>query len=238
MNWQALLSRSVWNNTVSEWAFAVLVMILVTACISAIRRLGFYYFANLAKRTETQIDDAVVQVIGKTKWFFYLAVSVFAASRALDFPERFATGVDRAVFLAVLLQIGVWATWTVRVVVSSWAEARVGESERSAKTFAAAVRFVSSLVIWSVVAVFMLSNLGVEVSALLAGLGVGGVAVALAAQNVLGDLFASISIYLDRPFDIGDFVVVDALRGTVERVGLRSSRIRSITGEQVVVANR
>jgi len=97
--------------------------------------------------------------------------------------------------------------------------------------------FVIKLLLWSIVMLLALDNLGIDVTALVAGLGVGGIAVALAVQNVLGDLFASLSIVLDKPFVIGDFVVVDTLSGTVEHVGLKTTRIRSISGEQIIVSN-
>jgi small-conductance mechanosensitive channel len=100
-----------------------------------------------------------------------------------------------------------------------------------------ALSFIGKLGLWSLVLLIALQNLGVEVTALLASLGVGGIAVALAAQNILGDLFASLSIYFDRPFVVGDFIIVDSLLGTVEKVGLKTTRIRSLHGEQLIFSN-
>jgi len=91
--------------------------------------------------------------------------------------------------------------------------------------------------LWSVVLLLALDNLGMDVTALVAGLGVGGIAVALAAQNILADLFASISIVLDKPFVLGDFVVLDGFAGSVEHVGLKTTRVRSLTGEQLIFSN-
>jgi small-conductance mechanosensitive channel len=102
---------------------------------------------------------------------------------------------------------------------------------------AAAIAFFARIAIWSIVFLAVLSNLGVEVDALIAGLGITGIAVAFALQNVLGDLFASLSIYFDRPFDIGDFIIVDDYMGNVDKIGMRSTRIRSLGGEQIVFAN-
>jgi len=102
---------------------------------------------------------------------------------------------------------------------------------------AAAVSFLFRLAIWATVLLLVLANLGVEISGLIAGLGIGGVAAALAVQNVLGDLFSSLSLYFDRPFDLGDFVIVDDFMGTVDRIGMRSTRLTSLGGEQLVFAN-
>jgi small-conductance mechanosensitive channel len=100
-----------------------------------------------------------------------------------------------------------------------------------------AVGFIARLGVWMIILLIALDTLGVDITALVAGLGVGGIAVALAVQNVLGDLFASVSIILDKPFVVGDFIVLDDLRGTVEYVGLKTTRIRSLSGEQLVVSN-
>ncbi|HSB55513.1 MAG TPA: mechanosensitive ion channel family protein, partial [Gemmatimonadales bacterium] len=91
--------------------------------------------------------------------------------------------------------------------------------------------------LWVVLVLLVLDNLGVNISTLMAGLGIGGVAIALATQNILGDLFASLSIVLDKPFVVGDFIVVGDLMGTVERVGLKTTRLRSLSGEQLIFAN-
>ncbi len=96
---------------------------------------------------------------------------------------------------------------------------------------------VARIVMWSVILLLILDNLGVNITSLIAGLGIGGVAVALALQNILGDLFASLSIVLDKPFVIGDFVVVDSLSGTIEHIGLKTTRIRSLSGEQIIFSN-
>jgi small-conductance mechanosensitive channel len=93
------------------------------------------------------------------------------------------------------------------------------------------------LALWSTVALLVLANLGIDVTAMVAGLGIGGIAVALAAQNILGDLFASASIVLDKPFVIGDFIIVGEDMGTVEHIGLKTTRVRSLSGEQLVFAN-
>ena len=99
------------------------------------------------------------------------------------------------------------------------------------------LRFVAKLILWALLLLMALDNLGVNVTALITGLGIGGVAVALALQNVLGDLLASLSIVLDKPFVIGDAITVDTLTGTVESIGLKTTRLRAVSGEQLVFAN-
>jgi small-conductance mechanosensitive channel len=99
------------------------------------------------------------------------------------------------------------------------------------------LKFFGRIIIWSLVVLLILDNVGVNITTLIAGLGVGGIAVALALQTVLGDLFASLSIVLDKPFEVGDFLIVEDLLGTVEYVGLKTTRLRSLSGEQLVFSN-
>ena len=138
--------------------------------------------------------------------------------------------------IAALLQLGLWANSGFRCWIELYRE-RAMKANIGAATSIGAMAFIGQVVLWSVVLLLGLDNLGVDVTALIAGLGVGGIAVALAVQNILGDLFASLSIVIDKPFVVGDFIIVDTFAGTVEYVGLKTTRIRSLGGEQIVFAN-
>ncbi len=135
----------------------------------------------------------------------------------------------------ILLQVGLWAGRILRFYLE------IKESEAGAdRLFAGSldiIKFVAHMLIWSLLILVALENFGVNITALLAGLGVGGVAVALALQNVLGDLFASLSIALDKPFVVGDTLTIDTFTGTVERIGIKTTRLRSDTGEQIILSN-
>jgi small-conductance mechanosensitive channel len=142
--------------------------------------------------------------------------------------EPGAHSVLRALAAVVIgYQFGRWAQTAVVQGVSIWASTREGGQSA---TLAAGLRFLGRLVIWSVVVLAILSNLGIELSAIIAGLGVGGVAAALAVQSTLGDLIAGVSMYFDRPFDIGDFIIVDDFMGTVQKIGARTTRVSSLGG--------
>jgi small-conductance mechanosensitive channel len=144
--------------------------------------------------------------------------------------------VDRAATVAAFLQVGLW----LAAVLDAWivrSRARALETDAAAATSLTAFSFVGRMVLWLVMLLLALDNLGVNITALAASLGVGGIAVALAVQNILGDLFASLSIVIDKPFVIGDAIAVDALSGTVENVGLKTTRLRSDTGEQLIFSN-
>ena len=137
--------------------------------------------------------------------------------------------------VAVFLQIALWAS----VAIDFWLarQRRRMDQDPTSVALAGVLRFVAKLVLWALLLLMALDNLGVNVTALITGLGIGGVAVALALQNVLSDLLASLSIVLDKPFVIGDAITVDTLTGTVESIGLKTTRLRAVSGEQLVFAN-
>ncbi|MCA9581113.1 MAG: mechanosensitive ion channel family protein [Myxococcales bacterium] len=230
------LSIELLGNSLGRWALAVGLAIATWVLLAVVRRIVIRRLHKLAAQTTNQIDDAVIEVLNHTKVFFYLVLSGYAGLKAVKIPEQVEDWSGKAAILVLVLQAGIWSSVAIKAGLRAWAHAKGDDSDEH-RTVGSGIRFVGNLIIWSVAVLLILSNLGIEVGALLAGLGVGGIAVALALQNILGDLFASLSIFLDRPFDIGDFVIVGTIMGNVEKVGLRSTRIRSLSGEQLIVPN-
>jgi len=138
--------------------------------------------------------------------------------------------------IASCWQIGLWAT-TALISVLARKQRKTLSVDRAAAGSLTIIGFMAKITIWSFVLLLTLDNLGIQIKPLLAGLGIGGIAVALAAQNILGDLFASLSITLDRPFVLGDSLQVDTFSGTVEYIGIKSTRLRSPDGEQIIMPN-
>jgi small-conductance mechanosensitive channel len=191
---------------------------------------------RLARRTTSRFDDEVVEVVRATRGWFLVVVALWSGSLALTLTPHDRTLVGRAVALAVLLQIAIWGRVAIRGQVSSHIASRV-EQDAAVVTTMRTIGFLATVVLWAVLLLMALDTMGVDITALVAGLGVGGVAVALAVQNILGDLFASLSIVLDKPFVYGDFISVGEFAGSVEHVGLKTTRLRSISGEQLVFSN-
>ncbi|MBI4604940.1 MAG: mechanosensitive ion channel family protein [Planctomycetes bacterium] len=216
------------------WGVAALLAAGSFLALRLVQRLVVARLESLARRTLNKLDDLAAAVLRKTHWVSLLAIGILAGSMLLELGEK-AVALRRALVAVALLQAGSWGATLLRGLLTGWREARPPDA--AAAMALAAAGFLGKIAIWAVVALVALDNLGVEVTALLAGLGIGGVAIALAVQNVLGDLFACLSIILDRPFEIGDFVVVGDLMGTVEHVGLKTTRLRSLSGEQLVFSN-
>jgi small-conductance mechanosensitive channel len=163
--------------------------------------------------------------------FFVLSASAAAAILGLS-----ATWWRAVVGATLVVQVGLWLGSFLREFVARYAERKTTDRSALANAMSLVQIFIN-VAVWSIVALVLLSNMGMDVTALVAGLGVGGIAIGLAAQSIFADLFASLSIILDRPFMRGDFIVFGEHMGTIERIGIKSTRIRSLSGEQIVVSN-
>lgn len=225
-----------WGNTVKRWTIAAGVTIGVVLVLRIVAAIVAGQVKRLAKATENDVDDLVADLLDRTKLLVIVIVGVWAGSYALSLSERAEQIVRAALILGLLLQTAFWATALVNYFLMRYRKA-VEEDDPGVATAMGAVGFLVRLAVWAVIALIALDTLGIDITALVAGLGVGGIAVALAVQNVLGDLFASLAIILDKPFVVGDFIIVGDSTGTVEHVGLKTTRVRALSGEQLVIAN-
>lgn len=226
----------VWlNNAVSQWLIALGVFLVVLLALWPIKRFILKKMRQWAKTTETELDNLVVKVLSRTRRLFIALIAVWAGSRVLKMPDFLSGALENIAVVVIILQIGIWATTAL----VEWLQI---VSERSAKqgqvlTWLGGVEWAGKFVIWIAVFLVGMENLGIDVTGLVTGLGIGGIAVALAAQNVLGDLFAAFSIYIDRPFVIGEYLKVGDQMGTVQSIGMKTTRLRSITGEELIFGN-
>ncbi len=224
------------GNMVQDWLIAVCISMAVFFVLTIIQRMAVSRLSKLAATTDNQIDDLIVSMLRETKFFILLIASAYVASHAITLKPSVALLWQKAVILMLIIQGGLWASTGVKFWLGLMLEKRMDQDASSATTISL-LGFVARLILWVIVGLLILDNLGVNITGLVAGLGIGGIAVALAVQNILSDLLASLSIVLDKPFVIGDFVVVDALSGTVEHIGLKTTRIRSLSGEQLIFSN-
>jgi small-conductance mechanosensitive channel len=231
-----ILEHIILGNSLLYWLAALAVLVASFLLLRLVKYFIGRRVAQLASRTETRADDIVVAVINSTKSLFLLAVSLILAVQVLELPERVRTIVQGAFVIVLLVQSGIWLGVAAKLILEQHRRRTAGKDPAAATTISA-MGFLSRIIIWSVVVLMILDNLGIDVTALVAGLGIGGVAVALAVQNVLGDLFASLSIILDKPFVIGDFLIIGEHMGSVEYIGLKTTRIRSLSGEQLIFSN-
>lgn len=215
---------------------ALLLAILAYLFLRLAARVILTRLAKFAPSTETDWDDIVTTALQRTKGWSLLVFAAFLGGITLTLPEGVLTVLASAAAIALFLQLGFWVNAGITAWMKSY-EKRRAQEDVSAVMSMSVLTIVAKLVLWSMVLLLSLDNVGVDVTALVAGLGIGGVAVALAAQNVLGDLFASLSIVLDKPFVLGDFLIVGDHLGAVEKIGLKTTRVRSLSGEQLIFSN-
>jgi small-conductance mechanosensitive channel len=224
------------GNSMANWVSAGIVAFATWMVLYVIRSAVAARYERFTTAEHSAAVRLVAYLAGMTKQFLIWAIALYAAEPFLDLPPRAERISSNVVLTLVLLQMGIWANQAVRF----YLEAKQQASDEADRSFASSmdiIAFVARLVIWTFVVLAVLDNMGVNITALLAGLGVGGVAVALALQNILGDLFASLSIALDKPFRLGDALSLGDVSGTVEHIGIKSTRLRSPSGEQVILSN-
>jgi small-conductance mechanosensitive channel len=231
------LARTLYHNSVRAWLIAAAAFALVFAILVLARRVLTRRFAGAAARTTNGVDDLALDLARRTRVYFLFAVALVVAGHFVELPPRIDVLLDKVVALVVLLQAARWVTGGIGFYVTRHVDARRGAAEAANVWAARMLGFAANVAVWMIILVAVLDNLGFNVTTLVTGLGIGGIAIALAVQNILGDVFAALAIVLDRPFVVGDFVAVETFAGTVEQVGLKTTRIRSLTGEQVIFAN-
>ena len=231
-----ILEQTFWGNTVQAWLVAAGIALASMVALEILKRIIVLRLSAFAKTTATDIDDLIADLLSRIRFGTLLTVSVYVAALSLRLPAPVLGILRTILFIVLLLQGAVWGNGIISYWVNRTVKSKLSQDAASATTLAA-LGFLGKMTLWTVVLLLALDNLGVNITALVAGLGVGGIAVALALQNILGDLFASLSIVLDKPFVIGDFIIVDNYLGTVEHIGLKTTRVRSLSGEQVIFSN-
>ncbi len=221
------------DNLLLACAVALLLYLAMTMAI----RLVLKRLATIATHTTNRADDFFVEVLGSTSRSLMALIAVLVGVGLLELREPWVSRVSQLWFIALALQIALWVNRAVTIALRRYAERSGTPSPTHQSAATTLISWGLRTLLWAVVLLAMLSNMGVNITAFIASLGVGGIAIALAAQNILGDLFASVAIAVDKPFEVGDFIALGAVTGTVELVGVKTTRIRSLSGEQIVMSN-
>ncbi|HBE78971.1 MAG TPA: mechanosensitive ion channel protein MscS, partial [Firmicutes bacterium] len=230
------LRQIVFQNKISEYVTAAGTFVVGLIIFFVLERIFFRRFKQWALKTETSMDDFVVKAIEKRLLPLVLFGLFYMSIQILKLKPGITQFVD-TVGLVLLIIIGVRLVLAIlNYSVANFLLKRKDmnlSKQQAIKVIMPVVKFI----IWVLAGIIGLDNLGVKISALMAGLGIGGVAVALASQTVLGDVFNYFTIFFDRPFELGDFIVIGEFAGTVEHIGIKTTRIRSLGGEQLVFSN-
>lgn len=232
--WLEIVEKPILGNHVGAWGLALVVGIATFIAIRLAVRSLTRRLAGRAEKQGSKVLGFFAEVLSRTSWFTIFLAAIVAATQFLQLPGRLPGLLHSLLVVAALLQGGLWAT----LMLEKWLEYKISTQKQAGRSTAVTLlSFAGKLLLWGFIALMSLQNLGIDITALIAGLGVGGIAVALATQTLLGDLLGSVVIAVDKPFETGDLIIVGDLSGTVETIGLKTTRVRSIYGEQIVFSN-
>jgi small-conductance mechanosensitive channel len=225
------------GNELGQWVIALAIFLITFTVLPLAKRIIIARRRREYPASETyHALDLLAALVEHTSKLFLWGVAVWLASRDLTFPERIDRALNIVLVLLFWMQMALWAMTAIRHALGLGRQRAPGQ-DRARGGSMEIVLVAIGIVVWSLAALLALENLGIHVGPLLAGLGIGGIALALAVQTMLSDLLASLSIALDKPFGVGDFLTVDDCMGTIEAIGVKSTRMRSLTGEQIVLGN-
>lgn len=226
---------SFFGNSLGAYVSAVVVFVVFIIVFKLFQSAVLGALKRFAERTKTKLDDLFIHIIRSFRPPFYLFLAFYVALQFLSVSSFVGKATNIILLVWVVYQIMLAVQIVIDFVIR---KKQLSEKDASAKNMLDIGGNIVKWILWIFAVLFVLSNLGVEITSLIAGLGIGGVAIAFALQNILGDLFSSFAIYLDKPFQPGDFIVVGAHSGVVERIGIKTTRIRALQGEEIVISNR
>ncbi len=226
------LSASYFGNPLSQYFWALFAAVVSAVIFSWIQKLLIWRFEQWTVSSANTIDDAILTMVTAIRPPFYWFLSLYIGIKMLSLPD-IVVAIVNGLMLAWVLYFAVRAaSKALELILTRGVK---NEGERAARHL---LIVMGNICLWIFAFLLLLQNVGINITSLIAGLGIGGIAIAFALQNILADLFSSFAIYLDKPFEAGDFIIVGAEMGTVERVGIKTTRLAALTGEEISIANR
>ncbi|MDA3839478.1 MAG: mechanosensitive ion channel family protein [Patescibacteria group bacterium] len=223
------------GNSLYSYTSAAIVFLAVLFGLKIFKTVVVARILKIAKKTKSNLDDMIIEAIDVIHWPFYVLVSINIALKTLSVGD-FITKIIYYLFLISVMYYVI--KFSEKLI--DYGTGVIIEKKKEGGGGTGIINFLSTLSkvsLWVIAVVLLLSNLGYNVTSLIAGLGIGGIAIALALQNILSDIFSSVSIYFDKPFKIGDFVTINGYSGTIKKIGIKSTRIQALQGEEVIMSN-
>lgn len=229
------LEKTYYGNTTEQYLIAAAIVVGGLLVMGVVKRLLIFKLKKLSEKTDTKLDDYLVKALEKFGIPIFSVVVISAGLHFLSWPEK----VEKIIDAAITVVFTFYGVRLVSAIIRLSLESFISRQEKGEEKLKQlnGIMLIINVLVWTIGILFLFDNLGYNVTAIVTGLGIGGIAIALAAQNILGDLFNYFVIFFDRPFEVGDFIVVDDKKGTVEHIGIKTTRLKSLTGEQLAFAN-
>ena len=234
MDLQTLKEIDFYGNTLYAYLIGTLVFFGVLLGLKIFKTVVVSRILKLAKKTKSNLDDMVVDAINVIHWPFYFLLSLNIAFNFINIHDL----VSKTVYIFLLVAIVYYVIKFAEKLIDYGAQTIIEKKkEEGGMEIVGLLSTVLKISLWAGAIVLLLANMGYNVTSLIAGLGIGGLAIALALQNILSDIFSSISIYFDKPFKVGDFVTIGGFSGTIKRIGIKTTRLQALQGEEIVMSN-
>lgn len=230
-----LLTQSYWNNSVYDYLFVIGAIILGILIVRLLKGPVLRRLRSLTSKTKSGVDDFILDSIERFGIPALYILLISWAIRLLNMSPRLSGLIDFLTTIIVTVLIIRLISSTILMLLTRYVRQQSGGEEKVKQLYG--IMVIINVFIWTVGILFLLDNWGKDVTAIIASLGIGGIAIALAAQNIVGDIFNYFVIFFDKPFEVGDFVVIDDKNGVIEYVGLKTTRIKTLSGEQLVFSN-
>ncbi len=225
-------------NTLEEYTLALIIFVLLYIGVKIFKKVVLNKLEKASQKSWFEFDENIIEFIKSIPFYFYWTIYIYFPLKYLSLPEPVDLGIDGIFWAVVLLQFVRFALTMIRYFLSSKLLSWTEEENQENKTTFNLLVLIAKIIVWATAVLLFLTNLWFEITPLLASLWVGGVAVAFALQNILEDIFSSISIYLDKPFKIWDFISIGWDFGTVEKIWIKTTRLKTLQWEQLVISNR
>jgi len=243
--WEEFLQKTFWNNTMENYLIALGIFLGIFIVLKLFDCIAIHRLEKLAKKSKTTWDDLIIEFLKEINWFFYLVLALYIGMRTLTLPET----VNKIAYYVLVIFIGFYLAKGISKAIEHFVQIQIKkrgdkqgiDTDGDGKANTSMMKvfgILAKIIVWTIVLLMILSNFGIEITPLVASLGIGGIAIALALQAVLGDLFGAFVIYFDKPFKEGDFIIIGNDMGIVEHIGIKSTRIKTLQGQELVVSNK
>ena len=235
MTFEEFLSYSLWGNSVKDYILAIVVFGLAVIIFRILKYQIVKKLRNVADKTKAEVDDLLIKIVDKIGWQFYMFFAIYAALKFIQVPDAvnifFTYATPIVVIFIIVRSLQQFVDYGMRKLAK----------EKELKTETSVVNVLGRVLrgaLWGIAFIYIISLFGYDITTVVAGFGVIGIVLAFGLQNILSDVFASFSIFFDKPFEVGDFVIVGDNLGVVKTVGIKSTRIQSLWGQEVVIPNK
>ena len=227
-----LLDKHIW-----EWSLSLIAILLIYLSLIFIKNIIEKKMSIFVNKTDNNFDDYIFQILSTTSKLFIFIIALNIGTKIITLNNNLSSVIAHLFILVLFWQITKWVILVSNIIFTRYKKIKENNNDMHGVTAINGLTVISKFIIWLIFLMLALDNLGIDITALVAGLGIGGLAIALAAQSILGDLFASLTIMIDKPIAIGDYVVVDNFMGNVKAIGIKSTKLESLTGEEIIISN-